>query len=119
MAVSVRRAPLGANHAVRGVSQLVDDGRFYRLGEARPAASRFTLVGWIKVPSASKRSWVLYKVPPSRSFTPTDTTTPACLAASLMASVAGDGTVTAWVDQLPLLGLGDVLQGGWTKEKYG
>ena len=45
MAVSVRRAHLGANHAVRGVSQLVDVGRFNGLGEARPAGSRFKLVG--------------------------------------------------------------------------
>jgi hypothetical protein len=45
MAVAVRRAHLGADHAVRGVAQLSDVGGLNRLGEARPAASRFVFVG--------------------------------------------------------------------------
>src|SRR5262245_12162019 len=45
MAVAVRRAHLGARHAVRSVSQLVDVVRFYGFGEAGPAASRLILVG--------------------------------------------------------------------------
>ena len=44
MAVAVRRAHLGARHAVRSVLQFVDVGRFNGLGEARPAASRFKFV---------------------------------------------------------------------------
>jgi hypothetical protein len=47
------------------------------------------------VPSASNNNCVLYSEPPSRSFTPTETTMPAARAAALRASVAGDGIVTA------------------------
>ena len=43
MAVRVRRAHLGADHAVRGVPQFVDIGRFNGLGEAGPAASRIQI----------------------------------------------------------------------------
>src|SRR3546814_8552881 len=45
MAVAVDRTYLGADHAVRGVTQFVDVGRFKRPGETRPAASRIELVG--------------------------------------------------------------------------
>ena len=45
VAVAVRRAHLGADHAMRGIPEFVDIGRFNRLGEARPAGSRFKLVG--------------------------------------------------------------------------
>ena len=45
MAVAVRRAHLGADHAVGGVAQLVDVGGLDRLGEARPAAAGIVLVG--------------------------------------------------------------------------
>src|SRR5215475_11122565 len=45
MAVAVRRAHLGARHAVRGVPEFVDVGRFDWPGEARPAGSGFELVG--------------------------------------------------------------------------
>src|SRR5258708_2851876 len=45
MAVAMCRAHLGADHAERGVLQLVDVGRLDRLGEARPAAARFEFVG--------------------------------------------------------------------------
>src|SRR5215813_12289094 len=44
MAVAVRRAHLGARHAVRGVPEFVDIDRFNGLGEAGPAASRFKFV---------------------------------------------------------------------------
>src|SRR6476469_176168 len=44
-AIAVRRAHLGTRHAMRSVPQFVDIGRFYGLGEARPAASRFEFVG--------------------------------------------------------------------------
>src|SRR5262245_20019073 len=45
MAVAVRRAHLGARHAVRGVPEFVDLVRFNGLGEARPAGSGFELIG--------------------------------------------------------------------------
>src|SRR5215475_6964357 len=45
MAIRVRRAHLGASHAVRGVPQFVDILRFNWLGEAGPAATRIKLVG--------------------------------------------------------------------------
>src|SRR5262247_445835 len=45
MAVAVRRAHLGARHAVRDVTQLVDIGWFNGLGKTGPAGSRFKLVG--------------------------------------------------------------------------
>ena len=41
----MRGPHLGSHHAVRGVSQFVDIGRFNGLGETRPPASRFKLVG--------------------------------------------------------------------------
>src|SRR5690606_13878603 len=45
MTVAVRRADLGANHAVAGVAPLVDVRGLDGLGEARPSAARFELVG--------------------------------------------------------------------------
>src|SRR5690625_731853 len=44
MAVAMRRAHLGADHAVRAVPPLVHVGRLDRLGETRPAAGRIELV---------------------------------------------------------------------------
>ena len=54
-------------------------------------------------PSGPRYSWVLYTVLPagSRSLTPIDTHTPACLAAAPMAAVAGEGTTTAWSSRPP------------------
>src|SRR5262245_49907644 len=45
MAIRVRRAHLGASHAMRGVPQFVDILRFNGFGEAGPAAPRIKLVG--------------------------------------------------------------------------
>src|SRR5262245_36620110 len=45
MAVRVRRAHLGAYHAMRVVPQFVDILRFNGLGETGPAASRIKFVG--------------------------------------------------------------------------
>src|SRR3546814_13795119 len=45
VAVAMRRAHLGADHAMRAVLQLVHVGRHDRLGEAGPAAAGLELVG--------------------------------------------------------------------------
>src|SRR3546814_5592351 len=44
-AVAMRRAHLGADHAMRAFLQLVHVGRHDRLGEAGPAAAGLELVG--------------------------------------------------------------------------
>src|SRR5207302_8200690 len=69
--------------------------------------------------SASKRSCVLYSVSPSRSLTPMDTTTPACLHASLMAWVAGDGARHGLIEQLQVFTSANDLVGGLDERKVG
>ena len=55
---------------------------------------------------------LLFSVPPSRSFTPMDVALPACLAASRIAPVAGDGTMTDWSNNLCCPGLAQLDRTG-------